>query len=111
MNRLYWEKLKQYTSLPFELIIIDNNSTDGSVDFFESVGARVIRNKGNYSYPYCQNQGIEVAKYDILAFFNNDIIVCPQWDKRMLEIMTQENIDFISPATNDRTETTASTKK
>jgi len=96
--------------LPFELIIIDNDSSDGSAEFFESVGAKVIRNKGNYSYPHCQNQGIAAARYDVFAFFNNDIIVCPYWDKLLLNIMTQKNIDFISPASNDRIETTVSTK-
>ncbi|MEY8877752.1 MAG: glycosyltransferase family 2 protein, partial [Leptothrix sp. (in: b-proteobacteria)] len=57
VNRWYVEHLKRNTRLPFELIVIDNASTDGSGDYFESVGARVIRNSANYSYPYTQNQG------------------------------------------------------
>ena len=50
VNELFWHYLKLYTHFPFELIIIDNNSNDGSADFFESIGATVIRNQGNYSY-------------------------------------------------------------
>lgn len=111
MNRLYWEKLKEYTTVPFELIIIDNASTDGSEEFFESVGAKVIKNQANYSYPHCQNQGIAVAQYDVFAFFNNDIIVCPHWDTLLLGLMSREKIDFISPASNDRVENTEATKK
>lgn len=88
VNELFWESLQRYTKNTFELIIIDNGSTDGSAAFFESVGAKVIRNEANYSYPHCQNQGIAVAQYDWLAFLNNDIIVSPEWDQRLIESMT-----------------------
>jgi glycosyltransferase involved in cell wall biosynthesis len=78
MNQLFYEKLVEYTENPFELIIIDNNSTDGSREYFENKKfVKLIKNDGNYSYPFCQNQGIKAAKYDYLAFLNNDIIVCP----------------------------------
>jgi len=93
VNRLYYESLKAYTVNPFELIIIDNGSTDGSAEFFESVGAKVIRNGANYSYPYCQNRGIGVAQYDWLAFLNNDIVVSPQWDKRVMESMQVNGLE------------------
>jgi len=97
MNRLFWEYLRKYTFHPFELIIIDNNSTDGSREFFKSVGAVVIENAVNYSYPVCQNQGIAKAKYGVLVFINNDIIVSPQWDKRLLEAADANNLDIITP--------------
>jgi len=34
VNELFWEHLQRYTKNSFELIIIDNGSTDGSADFF-----------------------------------------------------------------------------
>jgi glycosyltransferase involved in cell wall biosynthesis len=46
MNQIYWENLRKNTKNSFELIVIDNASTDASADFFESVGVRVIRNLG-----------------------------------------------------------------
>ena len=40
MNRLFYETLKRNTRNVYELIIIDNNSTDGSREFFrEHAGA------------------------------------------------------------------------
>ncbi len=93
VNQLFWNSLKKYTKNNFELIIIDNASTDGSVDFFESVGAKVIRNQANYSYPYCQNQGIKIAKYDWLVFMNNDIIVSKDWDTHIMENMQVNNLE------------------
>ena len=104
MNKLYWEYLNKYTDHPFELIIIDNNSDDGSREFFQSLGekVKVIANRENYSYPYCQNQGIAIAKYDILAFFNNDMLVSPHWDSRALQVLGKDNRDVISLGSNDR---------
>jgi glycosyltransferase involved in cell wall biosynthesis len=101
MNKLFYETLKKNSTLPFELIIIDNNSTDGSLEFFRTVTDKVIANTDNYSYPYCQNQGIRVAKYDYLAFFNNDMLVCDRWDVRILDIMKHQDIEVISFATNE----------
>ena len=33
MNQIYWENLVKYTQHSFELIVIDNASTDASADF------------------------------------------------------------------------------
>jgi len=114
MNKLYWEYLLKYTTTPFELIIIDNNSTDGSREFFQSLPidvVKVIANDRNYSYPHCQNQGIAVAKYDILVFFNNDLLVSPQWDVRLLEVLRHDKRELVSFASNDRLCNSAETKK
>ena len=102
MNRIFLDFLKKYTTNPFELIIIDNNSSDGSGDFFKANGAIVIRNDANYSYPYCQNQGIKIAKHDILVFLNNDLLVSPEWDVRLLNVIGKDNYDVVSFSSNDR---------
>lgn len=96
MNRLFFDSLKEYTSGNYELIIIDNCSDDGSGDFFENAGAKVIRNPKNYSYPYTQNQGIKIARGDYFAFLNNDIIVAPDWNKILVEAMTKNNLDIVT---------------
>jgi len=111
VNKLYWAYLKKYTHHPFELIVIDNCSNDGSTEFFRSVGATVIENKQNYSYPYCQNQGIKAAKYEIYAFLNNDIIVSPQWDKRLLEIAEANGLEVITSCGIERVESAQATQK
>lgn len=111
VNRFYHETLRRYTRLPFELIIIDNQSTDGSREFFESVGAKVIRNNGNYSWPYCQNQGIRAARYDILAFLNNDIALPPDWDKNLLAAMERHQLEVATGCGVECLETAALTRQ
>lgn len=111
MNKLFLENLRKYTKHPFELIIIDNCSTDGTREFFEQEGAIVIKNEANYSYPYTQNQGIKAAHYDVFAFLNNDIIVCPQWDEKLLESMHVNGLDLITVCGIERVETPEETKR
>lgn len=110
VNELFWEHLLRYTKNPFELIIIDNGSTDGSAEFFESVGAKVIRNGGNYSYPHCQNQGISSAQYQWLAFLNNDIIVSPEWDQKLIESMTVNGLEVATVCGIEQVETAGATR-
>ncbi len=110
MNRIFYENLKKYTHHPFELIVIDNLSTDGSREYFKSVGAKVIENDANYSYPYTQNQGIIVASFDVFAFLNNDIIVAPSWDKHLLDAMQTNGLDVITSCGIERLESESVTK-
>jgi GT2 family glycosyltransferase len=105
MNKLFWKYLLKYTENPFELIIIDNISTDGSREFFRSLPGntvKVIENEANYSYPHCQNQGIVLAKYDVLVFLNNDVLVSKHWDKRLFEVLDKTRREAFSLASNDR---------
>jgi len=110
-NKIFHAALKRYTHHPFELIIIDNDSTDGSREFFESVGARVVRNDGNYSYAHCQNQGIGVARHEVLAFLNNDIIVSPDWDQRMLAVMERQGLEVATSCGVERLENRSRTRR
>jgi GT2 family glycosyltransferase len=110
MNRLFLEKIQKYTFHHYELIVIDNQSSDGSAELFASQGAKIIRNKGNYSYPVCQNQGIQAAKYDVLVFINNDVIVSPAWDKRLLDAANANGLEIISPVGIEKLETTELTR-
>lgn len=106
VNKLFYESIIKNTSLPFELIIIDNSSTDGSVEFFQGKpNVKVISTGANYNYPYCQNLGIKHAKYDMLCFFNNDVLLTKDWDTRMMHIFnSNDKIEVLSFATNEHLE-------
>ncbi|MCR5497814.1 MAG: glycosyltransferase [Paludibacteraceae bacterium] len=113
MNRMFYDSIVKNTDSEFELIIVDNGSTDGSIEFFKSLGnnVRVIENDGNYSYPYCQNEGIKVARGDVFAFLNNDILLSPHWDSRLLQILGKDGYHILSLASNDRMATKEETTK
>lgn len=111
MNEIYWAFLRNNTDNPFELIVVDNGSSDGSAEFFESQGACVIRNDANYSYPHCQNQGITAARYDWLAFLNNDVIVSPRWDGILMESMLANGLDVATACGIEQVEDARATRR
>ncbi len=111
MNKLFYESLLENTFHPFELIIIDNNSNDGSGEFFKSKDNVVyIKNDSNFSYPHSNNQGLAVAKYDYIALLNNDILLSKDWDKKLMESMDSNGLQFICPCGNERMESKETTK-
>jgi len=95
-NRLFLTSLKKNTSLEYEVIIVDNHSTDGSADYFEAEGCTVIRNEKNHCYPQSQNIGMRHAQGDYLIFLNNDVYLAPGWDVHLIETMQARHLDIAS---------------
>lgn len=59
----------------FEVIVVDDNSKDNSVEVAKKFPCRVIELKKNEGVANARNQGVEAAKGDILVFFDSDIII------------------------------------
>ena len=73
------ESLKKYTK-DFELIIVDNGSTDGTVEYIKSMPEiKLIQNTENKGFSAGNNQGIEIAQGEYIGFLNNDILLYPNW--------------------------------
>jgi glycosyltransferase involved in cell wall biosynthesis len=109
-NRLFLESLEENTFHPYELIIIDNASHDGSSRLFSDRGALVVRNETNSCYACSQNQGLEKAGTPYVAFCNNDIYLSKYWDKRLIEYLEAFDLDAISPCGIETMEDAVSTR-
>lgn len=70
-------KEKDYTSL--EIIVIDNDSQDGSVEMLRNYRKkgqiRLIENASNTGFSFANNQGIKIAKGRHVLLLNSDTIV------------------------------------
>ena len=110
-NRLFFESLKRHTFHPYELIIIDNASHDGSAEFFEQTGAIVIRNTKNLCYACAQNQGLQKASGEYVAFLNNDIYLSNAWDRALINYLEEYGLDAISPCGIETMESAPATRR
>lgn len=57
-----------------DIIVVDNNSKDGSVEMIKSEFSQVklVANDHNFGFGYANNQGGEIATGDYLLFLNSD---------------------------------------
>lgn len=68
---------KEIKNIDFEVIVVDNNSADSSVEMIKKEFPQVvlIENKDNRGFGKANNQGLKIAKGDYLMFLNTDVIV------------------------------------
>ncbi|MEX2118233.1 MAG: glycosyltransferase [Pirellulales bacterium] len=90
------------TDEPFELIMVDNGSTDGTLEYLGTLeGVTVIANPENRGFPAGANQGIQASRGRQVLLLNNDVLVTTGWLEAMLGALHgQEEIGLIGPCTN-----------
>jgi GT2 family glycosyltransferase/MoaA/NifB/PqqE/SkfB family radical SAM enzyme/glycosyltransferase involved in cell wall biosynthesis len=92
------------TSLDFEIILIDNASSDNSANLIQEKYPQVIiiRNENNYGFPQAINQGIQVSRGRYILIANNDIVLTQNWLERLIEIAeTDSKIGLVGPISNE----------
>jgi GT2 family glycosyltransferase len=85
-----------YPSERYEVILVDNGSTDGSVNFVEQnyPNVKILALPINYGFATGNNKGAKSAKGDILVFLNNDTVVDGNWLCQLIWVITHEKVDI-----------------
>jgi GT2 family glycosyltransferase len=80
--------LERQTYDPFETIVVDNGSTDGSAERVRARSGprlRLISDAENLGYARAVNQGIAAASGELVATLNNDAVPDPGWIAALAE--------------------------
>jgi len=89
--------LKNITGTSFEVIIVDDGSTDETVDMLKKVKNIVyVKNKRNLGFVGTCNAGAKKAKGKYVVFLNNDTFVKTHWLTALLEtFQSNKNIGLV----------------
>jgi GT2 family glycosyltransferase/glycosyltransferase involved in cell wall biosynthesis len=105
-NRLCLNSIVEKTVYPnYELIVVDNASTDGTPEFLEEFAARhphvrLVLNAANTGFARGNNIGAAEATGEILVFLNNDTVVTRGWLSGLARYLQDERIGLVGPVTN-----------
>ncbi|HZW33324.1 MAG TPA: glycosyltransferase [Isosphaeraceae bacterium] len=98
-TRLCLRALFRHTQPAWELIVVDNGSTDGTGDFLAGVQeaapvpVTLIRNPQNAGFPRAINQGLEVARGEYLVLLNNDAVLTDGWLDQLIALTRASTAD------------------
>lgn len=100
------DSIFENTSRPFQLIVVDNASSDETPAELDRIAERdsrvtVIHNRSNLGFPGGNNQGMAVARGEYVLLLNNDTVVPAGWLERLLAPLEEDpTIGLVGPVTN-----------
>jgi len=96
------ESIRQHTRVAHEVIVVDNGSNDGSLEYLRSVGGiRLVANPENAGAVEARNQALTISTGDCVVFLDNDVVVTQGWVERLLECANSDaSIGLVGPRSN-----------
>lgn len=75
----------------YEIVIVDNASTDGSVELVEKYPqVRIVVNDKNLGFAEGNNVGIKESRGEIVALLNNDIVADKRWISELVKTIGED---------------------
>jgi glycosyltransferase involved in cell wall biosynthesis len=88
--------LMRHAGPNWELIVVNNGSSDGTADYLggvqdvSPVPVTVIANGTNRGFPAAVNQGLQYARGEYLVLLNNDVVVTDGWLEQLIALAGAE---------------------
>ncbi len=100
------ESILKYTSdIKYELILIDNNSTDDTYEYFKSVSyehKKIVRLSKNTGFAFVSQLYTSVFKGKYYVIVTNDVIVTQNWLSNLMKcIESDDSIGMVSPKSSN----------
>lgn len=88
-----------HTKKSYEIIVVDDGSSDGSVQFLKKKfpKVKIVALKKNVGFIKVSNIGAKTAKGELLVFINNDIMTKKDSLIRMLRHFKNQNVFGVAP--------------
>jgi glycosyltransferase involved in cell wall biosynthesis len=79
----------------FEIIVVDNNSTDKTAEIAKKLGARVLK-ESRQGYGFALQRGFKKAKGDIIVTLDGDGQYPAEKILELVEYLEKNNLDFVN---------------
>lgn len=100
------QSIVDQTVLPYELILVDDKSTDGSLELairfleetparFKSVRVEIVALEENRGVSYARNLGFSKTSGDIVSFMDADDVYAPEFIRKATQFMEEQEMDFV----------------
>lgn len=76
---------------PYEVIVVDSNSTDGTKTLRDSFHIKFV-STSKRNLPYARNLGISMANGDVVAFLDDDVVVHKEWLNQIIESYVDKSV-------------------
>ncbi|MEA4902167.1 glycosyltransferase family 2 protein [Desulfitobacterium sp.] len=97
--------LEYTTNIDYELILIDNGSYDGTLEYFKSIAyskKKIIKITKNLGAFFASNAGIKIARGRFIVGVANDIYVTKNWLENLLKCaLSDERIGMVVPMSDN----------
>ena len=96
----FFEHLRATTYPRYEVIVVDNESADGTLAYLRDQEPNVkrISNDVGVGFGKAANQGADLAAGEFLVFMNADVFVTPDWlDRLIAHMLEQSDVGILSP--------------
>jgi GT2 family glycosyltransferase len=90
----------------YELVLVDNASTDGTVDYLKGFAAKhghvtLCLNDTNKGFAGGNNDGMRLAAGEYVVLLNNDTLLPPGWLECLLRLLKEnDDLGLVGPVTN-----------
>ncbi len=88
--RLCLQAIERLEIPPFEVIVVDNNSSDHSADVARSFAFVKLISESKQGVVHARSRGFNAASGDIIARIDADTILYPAWTKQVTKLFKSE---------------------
>lgn len=90
------DAIARQTVKPLEVIVVDNNSTDGTVAVASRYPFVTVLHESKQGVFYARNSGFDAARGEIIGRLDGDSAIDPDWVERVQSIFADDTVEAVS---------------